>query len=142
MSLLLLFGQPTGATPQTWTGTNGTITITGTSGSFTAGAITWTGTNGTALISGTSGTFTPGPRQWTGTNGTATITGTSGRFIYPQTWNATNGTLTITGTSGAFGGGTAPSNGTPGGGRYHPLRFTPPPADEYDENLALILALV
>lgn len=55
MSLLLLFANaPTGA--QTWTGSAGTVTITGSSGSWTAGA-TWTGSAGSVIIVGLSQGF-------------------------------------------------------------------------------------
>lgn len=126
----------------TWLGTAGTITVTGTSATFTPGAVTWAGDNGTINVTGTSGTFTSGAVTWVGSNGTITVTGTSGRFIYPQTLVGTAGTITITGTSGTFDSGTAPSNGSPGGGRYHPFKLAEPYTDEYDPNLALVLTLV
>lgn len=158
-------GTVTTVTNQTWTGTDGTASVTGSSGTFTPGAITWAGTAGNVLIAGSSATFTPGAVTWDGTVGTATITGTSGtftagaitwvggtgtvnltgtsgRFIYPQTFAGTAGIITITGTTGTFDSGTAPSNGSPGGGRYHPFKLAEPYTDEYDPNLALILALV
>jgi len=144
MSLFLLFGQAATNPPQTWSGSSGTVTVVGISGAFTAGTVTWTGTSGSITITGTSGTFTTGgaPQTWAGTVGTITITGTGGRFVYPQTWSGSSGSVTVVGISGAFTAGTTPSNGSPAGGRYHPIRFPEITADEYDPNVALILALV
>lgn len=101
--------------PVTWVGSDGTITISGTPGTFTPGAVTWTGTAGTIFIEATSGTFTlgPAPQTWTGTAGTITITGEPGSFVPGAvTWTGTNGTITITGTSGTFTVAAPPEAGT------------------------------
>lgn len=69
------------AGPQTWTGTAATVTITGTSGSFTPGAVTWTGTDATVTVTAASGSFTPGTATWTGTDATVVVTASSGSFV-------------------------------------------------------------
>jgi len=64
------------ASPQTWSGSNGTMVLTGTSGGFTSD-ITWVGSDGSMLVSGTSGTFIS-PTTWAGTGATVLVSGTSG----------------------------------------------------------------
>ncbi len=55
------------------------------------GTQTWTGSAGTILISGTPGAFSSGPQVWVGSTGTITITGSSGSFIGGTTPAATGG---------------------------------------------------
>lgn len=162
MTLLLLFGQPAAATPQTWTGTAGTITQTGASGTFSA-ATTWTASTATINIAGTSRTFTSAA-TWTGSTGTATITGSSRTFTSTTNWTATAGTITQTAASSTFTAGPATwtgnaasiliqaisgdfgpvtptgSTGSPHFGKYHPITFDYQP--KTDDQLALILALI
>ena len=114
MSLLLFF-QTAGTGGQTWSGSAGTVTVTGTSGTFT-------GTN-----------------LWSGSVGTITVTGTSSTFTAAATWTASNGTVLIVGDSRGFEGAVT-STGRPHSGDYHPISFAQPRAE--DDQLALILALI
>lgn len=67
--------------PQTWTGTAATVTITGTSGTWSPGTATWTGTDATVTVTAASGTWVPGTATWTGTDATVVITANSGTWI-------------------------------------------------------------
>ena len=92
-----------GGSPQTWAGSSGTLLVSGSSGTFTPGAVSWTGSAGTVTITGTSGVFTPGASTWAGSTGTLTVTGTSGGFTPgAATWAGSTGTITIAGVSGEF----------------------------------------
>ena len=69
------------AVPQTWSGSTGTIGVSGTSGAFTVGPVSWSGSTATVGVAGTSNAFISGPVSWSGDTATIGVAGTSGNFI-------------------------------------------------------------
>ena len=86
----------------TWAGSTGTVSVAGTSGSFTPGTAIWAGSTGTVSMAGTSGSFAPGTASWSGSTGTVSITGTSGSFDPgAASWSGSSGDISMIGASGA-----------------------------------------
>jgi hypothetical protein len=94
---------PVATGPQTWTGSTGTVAVTGTSGTWAAAQV-WTGSPATVTVAGTSGTWSVGtPAQtWTGSTGTVAVTGTSGTWAAAQVWTGSTATAAVTATSGTW----------------------------------------
>jgi len=85
---------------QSWTGSSATATITSTSSSFTSSA-TWTGSNTTVTVTAASDIFTSSA-TWTGSNATVTVTAASDTFTSSATWTGSNTTVTVTAASDIF----------------------------------------
>lgn len=99
----------------TWAGSTGTVSVAGTSGSFTPGTAIWAGSTGTVSMAGTSGSFAPGTASWSGSTGTVSITGTSGSFDPgAASWSGSSGTVSVAGSSGSFDPGTVSWSGGAG----------------------------
>ena len=89
----------------TWTGSDGTATVTTTSGTFVSDQ-SWTGSSATATITSTSSSFTSSA-TWTGSNATVTVTAASGIFTSSATWTGSNAAVTLTAASSEFTSGSA-----------------------------------
>jgi len=76
--LIISFKASSGGSPQTWSGSTATVSITGVSGTFAPGSVVWSGSAATVAL--TSGSFTPGSVVWSGSTATVTLTALSGSF--------------------------------------------------------------
>jgi len=101
--LIISFKASSGGSPQTWSGSTATVSITGVSGTFAPGSTDWSGSAATVALFATSGSFTPGSVVWSGSAATVALTGVSGSFTPGSVvWSGSTATVTLTALSGSF----------------------------------------